>query len=73
MSAPDHSIFSNNGMIYLGINLQWTFMPWDEWREQRLRRRETHLVVDGWSADYPDPHNFLNVAVHLLCTVVAQR
>ncbi len=45
----------------LGINLQCTFMPYDEWREQRPT---THLIVVGWVADYPDPQHFLSVVCH---------
>jgi ABC-type oligopeptide transport system substrate-binding subunit len=51
----------------LGINIQFTRMPYEDWEEQRLWST-TNLGINGWSADYPDPHNFLSVAAYAYFT-----
>jgi ABC-type oligopeptide transport system substrate-binding subunit/tRNA A-37 threonylcarbamoyl transferase component Bud32/tetratricopeptide (TPR) repeat protein len=47
----------------LGIEFQYTRMPMEEFYEQRLWQK-THLMVNSWRPDYPDPHNFLSLATH---------
>jgi ABC-type oligopeptide transport system substrate-binding subunit len=63
-SSPDSQYLQKQWHDVLGINLQWTLVPKGEWFVQRPQSA-AHLIVDGWSADYSDPHTFLNVAVHL--------
>lgn len=45
----------------LNISLQWTAVDWLSYY-QRLERRPPHVGMLIWSADYPDPDNFLRVA-----------
>jgi len=62
--SPETQYLQKQWHDVLGIHLQWTLVPRDEWYEQRLRPA-AHLIVNAWAADYSDPHSFLNVAVHL--------
>jgi ABC-type oligopeptide transport system substrate-binding subunit len=45
----------------LGMNITWVEMDWATFLD-RLASRRPHMWIDGWSADYPDPDNFLRVA-----------
>jgi ABC-type oligopeptide transport system substrate-binding subunit len=46
----------------LGVEVSWEYVPAGEYSE-RAQEEQPHLWFHGWSADYPDPHNFLRVAV----------
>ncbi len=48
----------------LGIEVTWETMEYAEARD-RLRREPPHIFVGGWTASYPDPDNFLRVALPL--------
>lgn len=43
-----------------GIDITWTPLPWDSFRS-RVMQDSPHLWIIGWSADYPDPDNFLRL------------
>jgi ABC-type oligopeptide transport system substrate-binding subunit len=45
----------------LGLHLAWTPMDTGEMIARR-QRRAPHMWLAGWTADYPDPDNFLRVA-----------
>jgi ABC-type oligopeptide transport system substrate-binding subunit/class 3 adenylate cyclase len=46
----------------LGIEVRWETMEWAETRD-RLRGERPHIFVSGWTPSYPDPDNFLRVAL----------
>ncbi|MGD2148807.1 MAG: hypothetical protein PVH41_19095 [Anaerolineae bacterium] len=46
----------------LGIEVEWEVVPWAEFSE-RLGRELPHVCPLVWGADYPDPDNFLRVAL----------
>jgi ABC-type oligopeptide transport system substrate-binding subunit len=50
----------------LGVEIPWQMVDLvAHERERRAGRREQpHLWLTGWLADYPDPDNFLRVAIH---------
>jgi ABC-type oligopeptide transport system substrate-binding subunit len=52
----------------LGIEIRWERVdPTTRTREfQRGELERPHLFLSGWSADYPDPDNFLRLAIHSL-------
>lgn len=45
----------------LGIDIVWTPLPWEHFR-RRVMEEPPHLWIMGWSADYPDPDNFLRLS-----------
>jgi ABC-type oligopeptide transport system substrate-binding subunit len=45
----------------LGIDTTWTFFDWAAFVERMRSRDPPGLWIWGWSADYPDPDNFLRV------------
>lgn len=47
----------------LGIELIWQAKEWGQMLA-RLEEAPPYLFQMGWAADYPDPDNFLRVAVH---------
>ncbi len=46
----------------LNINLGWILMPQDKAYFYRIAQHTPHLFCLGWSADYPDPDNFLRAS-----------
>ena len=51
--------FAQN-MAAIGIKVKVESCTWPEYLE-RLRRKKFQLVGSSWSADYPDPENFLQL------------
>lgn len=47
----------------LGVEIQVQIFPADSYYYQ-IQENATHLFDYGWIADYPDPHNFLDVLFH---------
>jgi oligopeptide transport system substrate-binding protein len=45
----------------LGVEITWKKMEWGRLLD-RLYRETPHMWIMGWSADYPDPDNFLRVS-----------
>jgi ABC-type oligopeptide transport system substrate-binding subunit/class 3 adenylate cyclase len=48
----------------LGVEVRWSEMPWAEYIEV-VHRDPPHLFGMSWAPEYPDPDNFLGVAVQL--------
>jgi ABC-type transport system substrate-binding protein len=44
----------------LSVEVEWAYVPLSEYRE-RVGQEQPHLELAVWSADYPDPDNFLRV------------
>jgi oligopeptide transport system substrate-binding protein len=43
----------------LGIHVNWSQVNWKEMMRLSLERgKKPSLLIGGWGADYPDPHNF---------------
>ncbi len=47
----------------LGVGLEIEQMPWDLFL-QEVNKHTLQMFILGWSADYPDPHNFLDIHFH---------
>ncbi len=47
----------------LGISINWEPMDWPEY-SRRLATNPPHLYRMAWLADYPDPGDYLRVALH---------
>ncbi len=47
----------------LGVLVEIEQMPWELFL-QEVNRHNLHMFILGWSADYPDPHNFLDIHFH---------
>lgn len=47
----------------LGVEVEIEQMPWELFL-QEVNRRNLQMFILGWSADYPDPHNFLDIHFH---------
>jgi len=47
----------------LGVEVEIEQMPWDLFL-QEVNRHNLQMFILGWSADYPDPHNFLDIHFH---------
>ena len=47
----------------LGITVQWTVVGYSH--PVNRRGPATHVRIEGWLADHPDPHTFLDVAIPL--------
>jgi ABC-type oligopeptide transport system substrate-binding subunit/class 3 adenylate cyclase len=52
----------------LGVEIRRQMVELATFQQEQLESREQqpHLFLNGWVADYPDPHNYLRVAVHRL-------
>ena len=48
---------------HLGLDLEPVSLPWGEF-VQRLERTPANLTLLGWSADYPDPDDWLRAVFH---------
>jgi len=48
----------------LGVEILWEAMEWATYID-RVQVDPPHMFIMGWEADYPDPDNFLRVAVQL--------
>jgi ABC-type transport system substrate-binding protein len=48
----------------LGVEVHWHSLPWAEYLD-RTYKAPPPVYVMGWLGDYPDPDNFLRVAVQL--------
>ncbi len=48
---------------HLGIDITWQILDWDDYQVQ-VPAHPPHLFQFGWIADYPDPDNFLRVALY---------
>ena len=46
---------------HLGVEIVWEAMDWGDYLERLLAERP-HMWSMGWSADYPDPDNFLRTS-----------
>jgi oligopeptide transport system substrate-binding protein len=46
----------------LGVETRLQVLPWEEFLKRR-QQNPPYLFIASWVADYPDPHNFLKVAV----------
>ena len=46
---------------HLGVEIVWEAMDWGDYLERLLEERP-HMWSMGWSADYPDPDNFLRTS-----------
>jgi len=46
---------------HLGVEIVWEVMDWGDYLEM-LRAERPHMWTLGWSADYPDPDNFLRTS-----------
>ncbi len=46
-----------NWLEILGVEIDWQPMEWGDYLGM-LWKKKPHLWMMGWSADYPDPHNF---------------
>jgi oligopeptide transport system substrate-binding protein len=49
----------------LGVEVECKVVSWDDFRQQK-QRELPHLWPELWGADYPDPDNFLRLAMHQL-------
>jgi ABC-type transport system substrate-binding protein len=47
----------------LGVEVEIEQMPWDLFLKE-VNRHNLQMFILGWSADYPDPHNFLDIHFH---------
>ncbi len=47
----------------LGVEVEIEQMPWELFL-QEVNRHSLQMFILGWSADYPDPHNFLDIHFH---------
>ncbi len=47
----------------LGVEVEIEQMPWELFL-QEVNRHGLQMFILGWSADYPDPHNFLDIHFH---------
>lgn len=47
----------------LGAEVEIEQMPWDLFL-QEVNNHNLQMFILGWSADYPDPHNFLDIHFH---------
>jgi ABC-type oligopeptide transport system substrate-binding subunit/class 3 adenylate cyclase len=54
---------SENLEKYLGISLKWDYASSADQQVAISQGKQFHLVYRGWSADYPDPDNFLRVGL----------
>ena len=50
----------------LGVRIFWKEAFGKE-RVETIQREQPHIYIIGWQADYPDPDNFLRVAVRKNC------
>jgi len=46
----------------LGVEVTWKQMDWGRYLDRLQREAPPQLWVMGWSADYPDPDNFLRTS-----------
>jgi oligopeptide transport system substrate-binding protein len=49
----------------LGVEIAWEELDWAKLSD-RLRNKPPHLLIMGWTADYPDPDNFLRAGLLLI-------
>ena len=47
---------------HLGIKFEWQLMDWADY-DERLNNDPPSVYTTGWLADYPDPDNFLRLAL----------
>ncbi len=47
-------------MARIGIKIKVSIFTWPEYLD-RLKRKQTQIMRAAWSADYPDPENFLQL------------
>lgn len=48
---------------HLGVAVEWQNLEWAEYLE-RQRKQVSNVFLMGWSADYPDPDDFLRICLH---------
>jgi len=63
-STADHKMIAENIQAQLKKNIGLTVeLNNQEWKTylQRLKTKDVELFRLGWLADYPDPHNFMNL------------
>ncbi len=48
----------------IGLNIEVRQVSFPVWLSETGHRRTVPLMLGGWSADYPDPSNFLDVLFH---------
>jgi ABC-type oligopeptide transport system substrate-binding subunit len=62
LGNPSRSYLKSQWSQHLGVDVDWQTLDWPDFLE-RLREDPPDVFTLGWIADYPDPDNFLGIAL----------